>query len=210
MANYKTIIPFIRKVEGGLSKAKTDSASSYPVPDGSGYHTNKGVTWKTLESWKVRLGINDLQSLIKTFYAMPDGVWENIYKWGYWDPIWGDKINSQALADTLVDWAWGAGPGRAIQKLQQFLKLSETNKMNDATLLALNNATASNEALFLQQFSDYKKAWYLSLKNQEANYAGWANRLNQLYDLAKTKVGTGGFAAGSILLAGGFFLPCIN
>lgn len=210
MANYKAIIPFIRKVEGGLSKAKTDSASSYPVPDGSGYHTNKGITWKTLESWKVRLGIMDPPSLIKTFYSMPDDVWEKIYKWGYWDPIQGDRITSQALADTLVDWAWGAGPGRAIQKLQQFLKLPQTNKMNEATLQALNNATTTNEAKFLHDFSAYKKAWYLSLKNQEANYAGWANRLNQLYDVAKAKIGTGGTVAGGLLITGGFFLHCIS
>jgi lysozyme family protein len=205
MANHKAIIPFIKKWEGGLSKAKTDSASKTPVPDGSGYHTNKGVTWKTLDGWKVRLGITNLDALIKTFYAMPDAIWEKVYKWGYWDAIRGDEIKSQAAADILVDWAWGAGPGRAIEKLQDFLKLTNTFKMDNATLQALNNATTANEATFIKDFADFKLKWYTTLPGQEPNYKGWTNRLNDLYKVAVAKVGTGGSIVATIGIAVGFF-----
>ena len=33
MANAVAVIPFIKRWEGGLSKAKTDKASLDPVPD---------------------------------------------------------------------------------------------------------------------------------------------------------------------------------
>ena len=52
MADYKNIVAFIRKVEGGLSSAQTDSAKQNPSPCGNGkngkpYHTNKGIQWIT-------------------------------------------------------------------------------------------------------------------------------------------------------------------
>ena len=36
MADYKNIVSFIRKVEGGLSSATTDTASKNPSPCGNG------------------------------------------------------------------------------------------------------------------------------------------------------------------------------
>ena len=188
MANYQEIIPFIRKVEGGLSKAKTDSASADPVPDGSGYHTNKGVTWKTFKSFQTRLGVKSTGELIKLFYTMPDNVWVKIFKTGYWDPINGDKIKSQAFADTLVDWAYAAGPGRAIQKTQEFFKVPQTKKMDEKTIQTINSIV--DEAELVKKFSDYKKRWYLALPNQSANYKGWESRLNQLYATVSKKIFT--------------------
>src|ERR1700690_3252638 len=103
MADYTKIIPLILEVEGGLSKSKADAASADPVPDGSGYHTNKGITWTTFKQAAPACGFIASPEL---FYSMPEYVWNAIFKNLYWDKISGDKINSQAIADTLVDWAW--------------------------------------------------------------------------------------------------------
>ncbi len=84
MANYKNIIPFIQQQEGGLSKAITDTASAHPVPDGSGYHTNKGITWQT---WSGVFGTG--ADSIQRFYNMSEEDWETIYKKYYWDSING-------------------------------------------------------------------------------------------------------------------------
>lgn len=206
MANYKEIIPFILKAEGGLSKAKTDSASTDPVPDGKGYHTNKGITWTTLKKFQSKLGVSQ-PVLIKVFYSMPESVWSMIFKLGYWDAVKGDQIKSQAIADTLVDWAWASGATTAIRKLQQFLRLPINSRMDSNTLQRINSI--SDEATFLKDFSAFKKQWYLSLPNQSANYKGWASRLDNLYDSLKTKVTenkgtiaitlTASFAAGVVL-----------
>ena len=185
MANYKEIIPFILRAEGGLSKAKTDAASVDPVPDGKGFHTNKGITWTTLKQFRGRLGVSE-KTLVSIFYAMPEHVWAMVFKLGYWDAVKGDQIKSQAIADTLVDWAWASGATTAIRKLQQFLRLPINSRMDSLTLQRLN--TLSDEAAFLKSFSDFKKQWYLTLPRQSANYKGWAKRLDNLYASVKTKV----------------------
>jgi len=42
----KVNFDYIKRWEGGLSKHPKDPAAKYPVPDGSGYHTNiGGVLW---------------------------------------------------------------------------------------------------------------------------------------------------------------------
>lgn len=211
MANYTNIIPFILKAEGGLSKNKADSASSDPVPDGTGNHTNKGITWAVFKTFMPTLGIANVQDAIKRFYDMSQSDWGTIFKKGYWDFIKGDQINSQGAADTLVDWAWGAGPGTAVKKLQQFLNtwlpahgapkpaLAVDGGMGNATLSALNSATRINEKQFVADFSDYKKAWYLSLPNQSANYKGWASRLDNLKKFALSNTGTA--VIGSLIFA---------
>jgi hypothetical protein len=55
MADYKNLVPFILKSEGGLSSAQTDNARLNPSPCGNGkngkpYHTNEGVTWSAFKS----------------------------------------------------------------------------------------------------------------------------------------------------------------
>lgn len=194
MADYKQITSFIKKWEGGLSKAKTDTASAYPVPDGSGYHTNKGVTWKTFITLAPKLGYT---ATPKLFYDMPDDVWGKIFKSSYWDVVRGDEIKSQAIADTLVDFAWGAGPARAVTELQRFLKVRVSGHLDDATLRALNQA---DEQSVHAGFSAYKQNWYLSLPNQQANYAGWKRRLTDLYNVTIKKLGTGGTIATLVLI----------
>jgi lysozyme family protein len=201
MALYTTIIPFILQQEGGLSKATTDAASADPLPDGSGYHTNKGITWTTFKMYLSALGISDMTTAIARFYAMSQSDWNYIFKTGYWDKILGDQINSQGAANTLVDWAWGSGPGTAVKKLQQFLNtwlpahnapspnLTTDGGMGNLTLSALNAATRINEAQFISDFSDYKKSWYLSLPGESANYAGWAARLDDLKQFALSTTG---------------------
>jgi hypothetical protein len=71
MADFTRIIPIIKQWEGGKSKAKTDRASAFPVPDGSGYHTNKGVTWETFLGSAKKVGYSPT---IENFYKMPDSI----------------------------------------------------------------------------------------------------------------------------------------
>lgn len=178
MADYRNIIAFIKEKEGGLSHNQNDSARFDPVPDGTGTHTNKGITWKT---FKAMAFLAQYEPTSELFYKMPDDIWGKIFKIGYWDKIWGDKIISQSIANTWVDWAWGSGPGTAVYKMQQFLGSVADHRMGPNTLDAVNTYSSKDDREFNKRFSDYKLAWYLSLPNQEANYAGWKNRLTSLY-----------------------------
>jgi lysozyme family protein len=184
MANYKNIIPFIRKVEGGLSKAQTDMARLHPVPDGSGYHTNKGITWQT---WSSVFG-SDANS-IKRFYAMSDADWESIYKNLYWDKINGDNINSQRIADTLVNWAWGAGLYPPISTIQTLVNTKPDGNFGNNTLGLVNS---SDEPTLYEKLKNSAYNWFSNLGNKPAyaaNKAGWLNRLSDLASYVEKGVG---------------------
>jgi lysozyme family protein len=186
MANYKNIIPLIRKEEGGLSKATTDKAHLDPVPDGSGYHTNKGITWSTFKTSAPKCGFVATPEL---FYAMPDYVWEAIFKHVFWDAIQGDKIESQAIADTLFDWSWASGAFEAIKEIQRFMKIAVDGVMGPLTLKWINSIAAANEQRFNDEFSAYKLNWYLSLGPEyEANFEGWKNRLAMIHAFTNSEI----------------------
>ena len=55
MTIIEKYVKFTKKWEGGLSRDKNDSASSYPCPTPykgkTGYHTNAGITYKTWVSF---------------------------------------------------------------------------------------------------------------------------------------------------------------
>ena len=107
----KVNFAYIKKWEGGLSKNPKDSASKHPVPDGSGYHTNMGVTWAT---WQFHFG-KDIQG----FYAMPFDKWKKVYLF-YWNLVGGASISSQIITEFLADWAWASGIN-APRQLQYYL-----------------------------------------------------------------------------------------
>jgi hypothetical protein len=177
MADYKNIIPFILKWEGGLSKNTKDKASSYPVPDGSGYHTNKGITWAV---WSSKYG-NSPNSITR-FYAMNNSDWSSIFKPLYWDAIKGDDIKNQAIADLMVNWAWGSGIYTPVTTLQKILGVQIDGKVGPKTIAALNSA---NQGEVFNKLKASNIAFFNNLSNNPA-YAmfktGWFNRLNDLYN----------------------------
>ena len=62
----------IKKWEGGWSKDPLDPAAAFPVPDGSGVHTNIGITWKTFAANAEKLGY---AATPKNFKNMPPDIW---------------------------------------------------------------------------------------------------------------------------------------
>lgn len=192
MANYKLYLPELLKVEGGLSKSKHDKASANPVPDGSGYHTNKGVTWTTFSNLSKKLGY---KPDIDLFYKMPDSLVGLIFKNEYWDKVYGDKINSQGIAENIADWAYHSGPGTAVKQVKKFLGMPAKASAED--FITRINRTI-DEKSFIKQLIEYRKNWLIALPGT-ANDAGWLNRLNSLYKSTVEKVGTTGIASGLTL-----------
>lgn len=193
MANYKNIVAHTKYSEGGKSKDPRDNASANPVPDGSGYHTNKGVTWATFVSLAPKIGY---QATAAVFYVMPMDIWLKIYKIGYWDKIDGDNIKSQAVADMLVSRAWGSGSTRANKMIQQLLvdkgyKVAITGVKNPSTTAAINlaNNTIAKEKSFYNEFKNRNLAYLMSLDDWETYKNGWTTRLNKLYANGLSTIG---------------------
>lgn len=192
MADLNLLIPKIKKLEGGLSKAKTDSASKDPVPDGSGYHTNKGITWKTFKAMAPVLGYTASPTL---FYKMPDNIWTAILKKGYWDRVCGDALRSQSIAEMLTDaiWAGAYNAIYAIKEVQRELNnygynLSVDGIMGAKTVAAINDSLLHGlEKTILTAAYNGRKKHFEMLGG--ANLTGWMNRLNSLYGQVLAYIG---------------------
>lgn len=194
MANINKVnIAYIKKWEGGLSRRLDDPWSKYPVPDGSGYHTNKGVTWNTFQSFAKQVGYVATPAL---FYAMPDNIWLGIYKIGFWNPMHGDRIPSQAIAELLADFAWGSGPGGATRQLQRYLNANGYGLVVDAgfgpkTLAALlNHIKKVGEKKAFDGIYQWRLAFLKSLSAAGAN-PGWFTRMADFYNYGISVIGKG-------------------
>lgn len=182
MADFSSAIPFITAAEGGLSRAKTDSASKNPAPwawkGQTGWHTNRGITYSTFVSISQKLGY---KATPENFFLMPDRIWQGIFKTGYWDTLECDRINSKAVALVLVDYAFNFGASGARKRLSAWLnskyKIVATNPTTVAT--AINQLTAKEDKTFFVALIQHRREAYKKL-HQPQNEEGWSARMDKL------------------------------
>lgn len=62
----------------------------------------------------------------------------DFYRSNYWNPIWGDKISKQEVANDLYDTAVNMGVGTSIKLSERQFKLKETAIMSNTLLDKLN------------------------------------------------------------------------
>jgi lysozyme family protein len=191
MADYRRIIPLFKEKEGGLSNDSRDvSAAKNPAPctykGQTGWHTNKGITWATFSSMANKLGY---QATCENFFAMPDDIWEKIFKAGIWDR-WGlDDVKQQSIADSIMWWSWGSGEGGATSQLTRFLK-ENYNIETGGDKQKIKNAFDSivkdvnDEKKVFQQMIDFRIKFLESLSNCATYCRGWKNALQKFVDLA--------------------------
>jgi hypothetical protein len=168
-------LQFLKLKEGGLSKDPSDSASANPVPDGSGYHTNKGVTWSTFVSNASELGYSPTP---KNFYEMPNSIWTKIWSKRFYKPM--QKTESDLINRTLSNWAWGSGTGGAnalVNFIGGYEKINEmlSEKGEKYTLGFLVNARDEfykrliekkpKNAKFLKGWQRANYNWYYHFQN---------------------------------------------
>lgn len=190
MADFKTAIPYIRKAEGGLSRATTDTASKNPAPftyqGKTGWHTNKGITWTTFSGLASKLGYEPTAA---NFFSMPDSIWEKIYKDGYWNPMMAESFKSDAIAVAIVDYAWAFGVGGATTRLKKWVK--STFGIDAKTMADVVNTVnkQSDEAETFNKLILHRKAAFSALK-QPANEKGWLIRMDVLKDFGSSLLKT--------------------
>lgn len=194
MADYKNIVPHIRKAEGGISSEPKDSASQNPSPCGNknGYpiHTNKGIQWATFKGLASKGGYS---ANCDNFLKMPDSVWLKVYKVGFWDEVQGDRIKNQAIANTFVEMVWGSGMGSisrgtgTLGWLNSFFKKNYNQNLTSISQMVdfvnkLDNEGKTPE--LFEKLNDFRATKYKNL-NQPAFTQGWLNRLNAFYIINK-------------------------
>lgn len=176
MAEMNNVVDFFMKWEGGLSRDGRDRASRYPCPMlFNGYkdwHTNKGITYQT---WVHYFGHDQKHR----FLTMSIEDVKDIFRRGYWDKVKGDEIESDAIAATLVSWAWGSGSKTAIKLMQGVVGTKRDGIIGKKTLKAINDS--DEKELFDLCLERREKFFRDICKARPTNNAflrGWLRRLN--------------------------------
>ena len=127
MANCEKLIPFIQKWEGGFANDPTDRGGA----------TMRGITLATFRAYRKAKGgatpsVADLKNI-------SDAEWKAVYKTMFWDKWKADSIQSQKIANILVDWVWGSGV-HGIKNPQRILGVVDDGIVGNKTISAVNFA----------------------------------------------------------------------
>lgn len=168
MAKIDILAPFILSWEGGYCN----------IPGDSGGHTNKGVTLATWRKYGYDKNdddvINEKDVMLITEY---DAIYE-IMKPVYWDKWRADEIQSQSVANLLVDWYWNSGK-YGIRIPQFALGVTVDGIVGQKTIAAINNYKYGEKELFVKLWKEREAYIELIAVNQKKKFkAGWLNRLN--------------------------------
>lgn len=181
----KVNFDYIKKWEGGLSRDINDPASRFPCPDGSGYHTNMGVTWQAFHAHFPNLTPRD-------FYSMPANLWLQIYHDGYWAAVKADLIESQVIAEFMADWAWGSGAFYPIKSLQRVLSLNGypcavDGIIGKVTIGQLNSMIKiKGERAVFDLLYSARTSFLQSISGFKIYGIGWMNRMRDFKKYAYT------------------------
>jgi lysozyme family protein len=129
MANCDKLFPFILKWEGGFANDPADSGGA----------TNMGVTigtWKQCGYDKDVDGDIDVQDLKQ---ISRQDVRDRVFIPYFWNRWKADNIQSQKVANILVDWVWGSG-AHGIKIPQRILGVKVDGIVGQKTLNAVNFA----------------------------------------------------------------------
>lgn len=134
MANFDEAYKRTLKFEGGYVNDPSDR----------GGETYKGIArkfnakwrgWDIIDKYKTNPNFpkcldsdTQLQTLVK-----------QCYRANYWEPLWGDKIQNQAVANDLYDTAVNMGVGISIKLACRQFKLVESTKMTVFLLNKINS-----------------------------------------------------------------------
>jgi hypothetical protein len=169
MADINQLIPLLFRWEGGYVNDPVDL----------GGPTCRGVTLKTWQTHgydKTGDGIIDETDLKR---IRQEEVVKYILRPHYWNRWRADEINSQAIANILVDWVWGSGE-YGITFPQGILGVAMDGIVGPETLAAVNHFP-DQEALF-EKIKQTRRAFFnMICIDRPANkrfLKGWLNRLN--------------------------------
>lgn len=168
MANSSKLVPFILQWEGGFVND----------PDDLGGATNMGVTIGTYEAYCRKKGYP--RPTIERLKNLTKEGWAEIFKTMYWDRWKADGINSQAVANIVVDWVWSSGV-HGIKRPQKLLGVVADGLVGAKTIAAINaadprklfDAIKADRAKFIDEICKARP------KNEKYR-KGWMNRINAI------------------------------
>lgn len=175
MADFNIALPLTLAFEGG----------NVDNPNDPGGQTNLGITLATFQATaQPLLGIDPTPENLSALTPDQAGV---IYRANYWNPVHGDDLPLQELANILFDFYVNSGT-HASKLLQSVI-----NSMGAAPPIAVDGAIGPGTLAALAPlpqndvYNNYKQgriAYYQSLGAEYPMFLhGWLNRANSFPDL---------------------------
>lgn len=102
--------------------------------------------------------------------------WKEILKTMYWDRWRADEIESQGIANILVDWIWASGH-RSIRQAQRIIGVKADGVAGPLTIAAIN--ASDNEDLFAR-LRTAREHHYRNCRGAWKYLKGWLRRLDAI------------------------------
>ena len=134
MANYKEAISKVLKHEGGYVNDLADI----------GGETYKGISrknWEVWSGWKIIDNSKSLANFPKCLYVntLLNEYVVDFYKRNFWEPVGGDNIKDQDIANMLVDAAVLEGIKPAVKRAQRIVGIGQTGVFSEELKIKLNS-----------------------------------------------------------------------
>lgn len=164
MADFLPAFEAMIKNEGGYVL--------HDVPGDRGGMTYAGIARNMNPQWPG-------WALIDAKQDVPAPLVRDFYKANYWNPVKGDQLTSQVIAQTIFDFHVNAGA--VARKLAQLVVgATPDGSFGDKTVAALN---AYDEGKFVMAYALAKIARYRDIVNRDRSQGkfllGWINRTLQ-------------------------------
>ena len=122
---------------------KNEGKDIWTKVDGdSGGETWSGISRKANPSWsgwKILDQIKNKKNGQKISTPELEERKQLLYRTNYWNPIWGDEIKNQKVANDLYDTGVNMGPNTSIKLSERQFGMKETGRMSDELLNKLNS-----------------------------------------------------------------------
>ncbi len=102
--------------------------------------------------------------------------WREILKTMYWDTWNADYIESQGLANLLVDWVWASVP-KSIKRAQKVIGVKADGIVGDKTLSAVNG---KDPEMLFSMIRNARESHYRSCRGAWKYLRGWLRRLDAI------------------------------
>lgn len=166
MASVEKLVPFILKWEGGFVND----------PDDLGGATNRGVTLATYAQYCKKKGYP--VPTVERLKNLSEREWTEILKTMYWDRWKADQIESQSVANILVDWVWASG-NYGIKIPQKLIGVTVDGIVGPKTIDAVNSRNPRElfDLIKIARF-DYIEDICRKRPSNNKFKRGWINRIN--------------------------------
>ncbi|WP_198645504.1 glycoside hydrolase family 108 protein [Thalassobius sp. I31.1] len=145
-------------------------------PKDPGGATNKGVTQRTYNNYRARLGLSP-----RNVRQVTDNEVAAIYQVQYWDAIHADKL-PEGVAYCVFDAAVNSGPARAVRWLQKEIGATIDGVIGNETLARTVRADA---AALIDRYCDRRLSFMKRLRHWPTFRNGWSARVVEVRMQAK-------------------------